>query len=280
MNPVRGSHSERNQAAFSRQAGSFEDPSLNQAFTSGLERLVAAIAPESAELCLDVAAGTGHVSRAVAPHVKTVVAIDAVEEMLAEGARKAREAGLSNIVFQAGDAMALPFLDDSFEIVVTRLSLHHLNEPGQAVSELVRVCRPGGRVVIVDLVRDPARPSPDRLEQLRDPSHLRVLTVEEIASALARAGAVVAGEDIERRQRPLDTWLEQAGTPAPSAEEVRTRIRAELEGGEPTGLDPVVREGVTCFVQLWATVTATCKHQPGRTDEPGPLAPASREELK
>lgn len=138
MNGPRRSHSGEIQEAFKRQAKSFEDPGLNQAFTSGLERLVAAIAPDPAHLCLDIAAGTGLVSRAVAPHARAVVALDAVAEMLSEGARKAHEAGLSNIVFQRGDATVLPFLDHSFDVVFTRLSLHHLSEPARAVSDLNR----------------------------------------------------------------------------------------------------------------------------------------------
>jgi len=251
-------HAKRIQEAFSSQAPTFEDPRLNQAFTSGLEPLVAAIDPGKDELCLDVAAGTGHVSRALAPHVRAIVALDAVEDMLVQGMEQARTSGLGNIVFQRGEALALPYLDDTFDLVVTRLSLHHLSDPQRAVAEMVRVCRPGGRVVLADLVRDPEAPPPDELERIRDPSHLRVLTGDEISAALEMAGAAIVASDIEVRERPLEPWLEQSRTPAAAAAQVRERLRQELAGGAPTGLRPILREDVLHFVQLWATVTALC----------------------
>lgn len=249
-------HAKRIQEAFNAQAPTFEDPRLNQAFTSGLEPLVAAIAPCMDELCLDVAAGTGHVSRALAPHVRAIVALDAVERMLEQGVEQARTSGLRNIVFQRGEALALPYPDDIFDLVVTRLSLHHMSDPRQAVTEMVRVCRPGGRVVLADLIRDPENPPPDELERIRDPSHLRVLTGEEISAALATAGAAVVDSEVEVRERPLEPWLAQSRTPAVAAEQVRERLRHELAGGPPTGLRPVLREDALHFVQLWATVIA------------------------
>lgn len=261
-------HSKRIQEAFSTQAPTFEDPSLNQAFTSGLEPLVAAIAPGRDELCLDVAAGTGHVSRALAPHVRAIVALDAVDDMLVHGAEQARASELRNIVFQRGEALALPYPDEIFDLVVTRLSLHHLSDPRRAVAEMVRVCRRGGRVVLADLVRDPEHPPPDELERIRDPSHLRVLTGEEISAALATAGATVVARDIEVRERPLEPWLEQSRTPAAAAEQIRERLRQELAGGPPTGLRPILREDTLYFVQLWTTVTALCNGEtsPKRND--------------
>jgi ubiquinone/menaquinone biosynthesis C-methylase UbiE len=249
-------HAQRIQKAFSSQAETFEDPRLNQAFTSGLESLVAAIAPSGDELCLDVAAGTGHVSRALAPHVRAIVALDAVEEMLVQGVEQARDSGIRNIVFQRGQALELPFPDDIFDLVVTRLSLHHIDRPERAVAEMVRVCRPGGKIAINELVHDPEHSSPDELERLRDPSHLRILTAEEIAEALTQAGATVLESEVEVRERPLEPWLEQSRTPEDAAERIRERLRQELDGGAPSGLRPVERDGALNFVQLWTTVTA------------------------
>lgn len=251
-------HAQRIQDAFASQAPTFENPALNQAFTSGLGSLVTVIAPDSDALCLDVAAGTGHVARALAPHVRAIVALDAVEEMLVTGVEQARSSGLRNIVFQRGEALALPYPDDIFDLVVTRLSLHHLSDPERAVAEMVRVCRQGGRIVLVDLVRDPEHPPPDELERIRDPSHLRVLTCEEISTALELAGAAVVANEIEVRERPLEPWLEQSRTPNDAANRVRERLRAELAGGPATGLRPCLREDALHFVQLWATVTASC----------------------
>lgn len=271
-------HSERIQEAFSTQAPTFEDPRLNRAFTSGLESLVAAIDPGADELCLDVAAGTGHVSRALAPFVRAIVALDAVDAMLEQGVEQARASGLRNIVFQRGEALALSYPDDIFDLVVTRLSLHHLSDPQQAVAEMVRVCRPGGRIVLVDLVRDPAHPPPDELERIRDPSHLRVLTRAEISTALAEAGAAVLSNEVEVRERPLEPWLEQSRTPEAAAEQVRKRLRRELAGDAATGLRPVLRDDALHFVQLWATVTARCNGSSSQASNGAPADAALQEE--
>ena len=64
----------------------------------------------------------------------------------------------------------LPFADRTFDAVVTRFSFHHLEDPKKALDEMVRVCRPGGRVVVCDVYTTTADQAAeyDRLERLRD----------------------------------------------------------------------------------------------------------------
>ncbi len=54
--------------------------------------------------------------------------------------------------FQEGDATALPFVDASFDLVFCRTAVHHFPDPAVVVAEMARVCRPGGRVAIADLI--------------------------------------------------------------------------------------------------------------------------------
>ena len=65
---------------------------------------------------LDVAAGTGLVAREIAPHVKTVVALDSTPEMLEQGRQQAATAGLANLEFEQGDAQRLPYPSDCFDL--------------------------------------------------------------------------------------------------------------------------------------------------------------------
>ncbi|MFF7976618.1 methyltransferase domain-containing protein [Streptomyces sp. NPDC007905] len=116
------------------------------------------MAPDSDAVCLDAACGTGIVARALAPRVRHVTALDTTPEMLAQGKGQADAEGVANLVFQKGDAAALPFLDGSFPLVVSRFSLHHVASPQGVAAELVRVCRPGGRVVVADMVARPDLP--------------------------------------------------------------------------------------------------------------------------
>jgi fatty acid CoA ligase FadD36 len=245
---------------FARQAPTFEDARLNDAFTRHLQRLVDFARPTDQDACLDVACGTGLVTRALAARARHVTALDITPEMLATGRAQADAAGLSNVVFQRGDAARLPFLDSSFSLVVTRFSLHQVAEPEPVLSELVRVCRAGGRVVVADLVARPDLPGdPDRVERLRDPSHAAMLTAETIVRLLTSAGADATAVDVFDVERPVRTWLEQSRTPTDVAAAVEAELRQELAGGAPTGMRPLVVGDELCFTQTWAHISVTAR---------------------
>jgi ubiquinone/menaquinone biosynthesis C-methylase UbiE len=241
-------HADEIERAFSQQAAAFEDPRQNRIFTTDSEWLFERLPLTADDLVLDVAAGTGHVARSLAPRVRVVVALDATTAMLEQG----RRAAPRNVLFLQGDAAALPFLDASFDVIVCRFALHHFEQPRKQVAEMRRCLRPGGRLAIGDLVADPdAAETQNRLERLRDPSHTELLT----AAALA---ALLDTDDIEIRgvERPLEQWLAQTGTPAQAAEEIRAALRAELHGGPPTGFRPRDRDGELYFVHALASAIA------------------------
>jgi hypothetical protein len=94
----------------------------------------------------------------------------------------------------------------------------------------------------------------NRLEQLRDPSHTRALAREELEDAIGAAGVVLS----ERRERdgemPLGPWLKQSRTSDADAREIEAALRAELEGGVPTGLRPREDERGLTITQTWVLV--------------------------
>src|SRR2546421_8510183 len=89
--------------------------------------------------------------------------------------------GLTNLTWHVGDVQPLPFPDASFPLVFTRYSFHHFLDPKAVLAEMVRVCSPGGRVVVVDVFTSGPEQAEayNRLEKLRDPSHVRALALEE-----------------------------------------------------------------------------------------------------
>src|ERR1700728_4849424 len=101
---------------------------------------------------IDIACGPGVVTAALAPHAASMVAFDATEEMLAKARARCAKAGVSNVAFKSGDAEHLPFADGEFDGAVTRAALHHFAEPQRAFNEMFRVLRPGGTVVIADVI--------------------------------------------------------------------------------------------------------------------------------
>jgi SAM-dependent methyltransferase len=232
--------------SFTQQAAAFEDPRFNRLFTTDSEWLFDRLPLGADDLVLDVAAGTGHVSRRLAPKVRAVVALDATRAMLEQGRAQAPP----NVLFIQGDAERLPFLDGSFDVVACRFAVHHFEDPKVQLAEMRRVSR--GRVAVADLIAHPeAAETQNRLETLRDPSHTRMLELDELQ-------ALVATDDVEVRDvvRPLEPWLVQTDPPADAAEEIRAALRSELAGGAPTGFRPSEQDGDVHFVHTMASLIA------------------------
>ena len=111
---------------------------------------VRAIDPQPGEKILDIAAGTGTSSAAIAKKGATVTALDLSAGMLEVGRTRHPE-----IEFVLGDAEALPFPDDTFDAVTISFGLRNVNDPIQALAEMVRVLKPGGRVVVCEFSTPP-----------------------------------------------------------------------------------------------------------------------------
>ena len=106
---------------------------------------VAAVAPRPGQRILDLAAGTGTSSAALAEHGAFVVASDISLGMLQQGRLQQPD-----LDFVAGDALSLPFPDDTFDAVTISYGLRNVEDTRAALTEMLRVTRPGGRVVIAD----------------------------------------------------------------------------------------------------------------------------------
>ncbi len=98
----------------------------------------------------DLGCGTGQVSEALAPFVAKVIGVDSSAAML-QAARK-RLQGHRNIDLRRGDLEALPIDDSRLDTATVMLVLHHIPEPGRALIDVARVLKPGGRLVLVDML--------------------------------------------------------------------------------------------------------------------------------
>ena len=98
----------------------------------------------------DLGCGTGQLSETIAPHVKRVVAVDSSSDML--DAARTRLAELSNVDVRQGELEALPLEAGELDAAMMSLVLHYSPDPALALAEVARVLRPGGRLLIVDML--------------------------------------------------------------------------------------------------------------------------------
>lgn len=167
---------------------------------------------------VDLGCGAGHLTYAVAPFAKSVIAYDLSPEMLAVVRGEAEHRGLKNIQTQSGSAQGLPFADCSVDAVVSRYSAHHWRDIRKAMREVSRVLRPEGMVCFIDVAGGP-EPLFDTyiqaLELLRDPSHVRDYTEAEWLAFCSEAGIDATIDNRWRLSIQFTAWIERIGT-APS----------------------------------------------------------------
>lgn len=175
---------------------------------------------------LDVACGPGMVACEFARQAKHVTGIDITPAMIDQAQKRQREQELINLDWAVGEAVPLPYGDNTFSLVITRYSFHHLLSPEKALAEMTRVCRPGGRVLVADVAVEAEKLAAyDRLEILRDPSHTHALTRDEFAGLFGRSGL---------------------GECRRSAYDVEIELEAQLKASFPNpGDEPVIRKMVT-----------------------------------
>jgi len=178
---------------------------------------------------LDVGTGAGATALAFAARGAQVVALDLTPAMLETTRRQAEERGISSLETRLGDAAELPFADASFDFVTCRVCAHHFGRPRQAVGEMARVLRPGGRILLIDSIspEDPAQDTfLNAIELLRDPSHVRNYRVSEWLDWFGELGLASGHVRTFPTFLDFDNWTERMNTPEPE----RAQLRRLMDG--------------------------------------------------
>lgn len=170
-------------------------------------QLVRAINPQSGEKILDLAAGTGTSSAAIAASGATVVAGDFSEGMLDVG--RAKHGSNELITFVHADAMKLPFKKNEFDAVTMSFGLRNVLEPKVALAELYRVTKPGGRIVICEF----STPTNGFTKAFYKTYLTKVMPVFAKVSSTNSDAYTYLAESIEAwpAQPELAQWMLQAG---------------------------------------------------------------------
>jgi len=134
-------------------------------------------------IIVDMGAGEGAFSLLLAQRAKQVIAVDASEKMIEVGREQAARHGVGNIEFRQGDMEEVPIESASADLVFFSQSLHHALHPERAIQEAARILRPGGRIVILDLLKH-------RFEEARElyADEWLGFSESEMETMLSRAG--------------------------------------------------------------------------------------------
>ncbi len=197
--------------------------------SSSLDLLTALSAPTPADQALDVACGPGLVACHFAPRVGHITGIDITPEMIRQARKAEADRGLTNMSWQVGAACPLSFPDSAFSLVMTRYSFHHFRDPAGVMSELIRVLRPGGRLLIADVAQTPDKVAGyDEIELLRDPSHVHALTRAEFAGLFVSPRLGPARFAEYKVEMSLESQLSASFPVEGGAERIRALLREDV----------------------------------------------------
>ena len=138
-------------AYFDDLAGKFGKHYVPGRSWKGLAETLLAVMP--ALVVADLGAGEGTFSQLLARRAKKVIAVDNSEKMVEYGTDLARKHGVKNLEYRKGDIEDVPIKDGLVDLAFLSQALHHAQHPERAVAEAYRILKPGGRIVILDLVR-------------------------------------------------------------------------------------------------------------------------------
>jgi len=236
-------HREQILDQFTRQAVPFATAAgINN--EEALRLMVTFVGAGPEDTVLDVACGPGLVVCAFARVVRHATGIDLTPAMLDRARATQQERGLTNVTWRLGDVLPLPYPDGAFSIVTSRFAFHHFQDPRAVLAEMRRVCVPGGRVLVVDTEAspDPAKAAAfNRMEILRDPSHVRAMPLTELSALFRDTGLPPPRRTSYRLESELEELLGRSFPKPGDADRIREIFAASLED-DRLGI-PLQRDG-------------------------------------
>jgi SAM-dependent methyltransferase len=152
----------------------------------------------------------------------------------------------------------MPFTSAAFDAVVTRLSVHHFDQPARVFAEIFRVLRPGGGFVVADVISSEVGLESElqnAIEILRDPSHTRMLPAAELASLVEGAGFAIEACATWDKPREFEEWMGIVNDPSRVAP-LRVVVRALARAGIPAGMGLSADADRITFFHRWNLIAA------------------------
>ena len=157
--------------------------------SDSMQMLIQLSEVSATDTVLDIACGSGIVACEFAEHSAHVTGIDITPKMIEQAEKRQKEKHIENVSWKIGNVIPLPFPDAYFSLVITRYSFHHFLDPMEVMLEMMRVCKPNGKIMVVDAVLPPEKSDAyNRMEKLRDPSHTKALSFIEMSKIFDTSG--------------------------------------------------------------------------------------------
>ena len=191
--------------------------------------MCAMVGHEPLATLVDLGTGTGRMLELLAPQAGQLHGIDLSPAMLGIARTNLEKAGLRQAQLRQSDIYALPFANQTADLVTVHQVLHYLDDPQRALDEAARILKPGGRLLLVDF-------APHELEALRtEHAHRRLgISAEQMSRWLARAGLRLEAHEVlpppwlkTRQGLTVSLWLARLANPDGSAVHRRDRRGAK-----------------------------------------------------
>ena len=218
-------------AQFGREAENYINPQVHSN-PEDLNFILEFIQPQSSWTVLDVATGAGNVAITLSPKVNKVIASDLTKQMLDQVKKQITEKKLANIETKIEDVHKLSFTDNTFDLVTVRIAPHHFHDVQLAIQEMARVTKKNGFIFIQDTLAPQNLKAGlffNKIEKMRDPSHVRDLTVDEWKRRLERIGLKILKQETKEKVWPFIWWTSRMSTPKKVVNELITLINENRE---------------------------------------------------
>ena len=243
------------QERFGRQAKAYATSSI-LSDKGNLDTIIELAEILKGDIILDVATGTGFMAAAFSEVAGQVIATDLTAPMLEQA--RIKTGGRENVWFALADAEHLPFSSTSFDVVSCRIAFHHFSYPAAALAEMERVCKPNGRVIIMDITASEDKAMSEyqnRVEKLRDPSHVRHYSQLELMEMLKTCGLEIEKIEPWSFTWSFEEWIRIAGPDAVAAQKIKRLMLDSIEG-DKAGLRVELRKGELFFTYNTAIIVA------------------------
>ncbi|MGI9566325.1 MAG: class I SAM-dependent methyltransferase [Nitrosopumilus sp.] len=193
---------------------------------------------------LDVATGAGHVAMKIAPFAKKVHAVDITPKMISLLQDDLESKNIKNVETHIMHVNNLQFVDDSFDVVTCRFATHHFANVRAFLSEVKRVLRPKGKLILTDIIAPSSKPMEEfvnEINRLRDHTHVRQFSESEWESILLEQNFAI----VDRHNNPLrhdfESWLERAKTSKENRNRIVGMFRNSSEAQSQFQTDPQMK---------------------------------------